>query len=134
MSYKILVVDDDECCRDLYVKCLAGLGHQVILAENAKEGLDILLADTGNSIELAIIDERMPSMSGYQMIKQMEDYMDNEALDSVPVILASAGRTSCNLEDELLKIPFVKRITGKELTRKFLKTEIDAVFNSIKKC
>ncbi|WP_332661082.1 hybrid sensor histidine kinase/response regulator [Brevundimonas sp.] len=66
---RILVVDDDRLVLTNTVALLEDLGHSVIGAESAKEGLKALQRDS--RIDLVITDEVMPRMSGSQMAGRM---------------------------------------------------------------
>jgi signal transduction histidine kinase len=66
---RILVVDDDRLVLTNTVAMLEDLGHSVIAAESAKEGLETARRDA--DIDLVITDEVMPKMSGSQMAGRM---------------------------------------------------------------
>lgn len=57
----ILVIDDDEHMRDLYVRILLPEGHQVFVAGSAEEGLALLPYDT---FQIAFLDHHLPGMEG----------------------------------------------------------------------
>lgn len=63
-----LVVDDDELTRDLMMRTVRRLGHQVTLARNGMEALRVLKAayEDGNPIEIVFLDNQMPAMSGVE--------------------------------------------------------------------
>ena len=66
---RILAVDDDRLVLTNTVAMLEDLGHSVIAAASAKEGLDA--AQRYPDIDVVITDEVMPKMSGSQMAVQM---------------------------------------------------------------
>jgi PAS domain S-box-containing protein len=66
---RILVVDDDRLVLTNTAAMLEDLGHTVIAAESAKEGLEAARLDP--EIDLVITDEVMPKMSGSQMAGRM---------------------------------------------------------------
>ncbi|MDQ6963008.1 MAG: response regulator [Mariprofundaceae bacterium] len=66
MNDKILVLDDEDFIREEVVECLNDQGYQCVEAACALEALDILHAD--NDVAIALVDIRMPSMSGLEMI------------------------------------------------------------------
>src|SRR5512143_2164975 len=80
----ILVVDDHRTTR---LKILLGLkqqGHTITEAENGRQALEKLKAD---SFDLVLLDIMMPELDGYQVLEQMKQ---DHALRDVPVIVISA--------------------------------------------
>lgn len=73
MPHKILVVDDEEPIRGLLERILHGqLGYEVHQAASGKEALDAAME---KKFDLAILDVRMPELSGsetYQRLKAMQ--------------------------------------------------------------
>lgn len=82
----ILIVDDMKSMRLTMRKMLKHLniGKTLKFAENGKEGLSIL---QGSTIDLVIIDWRMPLMNGTQMLENIRSDM---TLRDMPVIMVSA--------------------------------------------
>lgn len=70
MPHKILIVDDEPQVRSFLRNLLNGrLGYEVAEAASGKEALDLAI---DNSYDLAILDVRMPELSGsetYQRLK-----------------------------------------------------------------
>jgi PAS domain S-box-containing protein len=66
---RILVVDDDRLVLTNTVAMLEDLGHSVVAAVSAKEGIEA--AERDADIDLVITDEVMPRMSGSQMATRM---------------------------------------------------------------
>ncbi|KQY89541.1 PAS domain-containing sensor histidine kinase [Brevundimonas sp. Root1423] len=66
---RILVVDDDRLVLTNTVAMLEDLGHTVVAAESARQGLAAAQKDPG--IDLVITDEVMPRMSGSEMAGRM---------------------------------------------------------------
>lgn len=79
----ILIVDDDINQHELLSALLTPLGFIVKLALIAEEGYEQL---STNEIDLAIIDVRMPSIDGWQMVKEMRE---NDHF--LPVLMVSAN-------------------------------------------
>ncbi|WP_293746300.1 ATP-binding protein [uncultured Paraglaciecola sp.] len=90
----ILVVDDEQHQRQLLADLLRPLGFEVLLAEHAAKGLEML---TEYQISLIIMDVRMPNMDGWQMVKEVRDrgYV-------MPVLMVSANArdTQSNMAGE----------------------------------
>ena len=81
----ILAVDDEENILLLYDAILSKEGHKVFKAKNGEEGLEIFFSIP---IDLVILDEMMPLMSGNELVKEIrkEDKF-------VPVIMVTAKGT-----------------------------------------
>jgi CheY-like chemotaxis protein len=62
---KILVIDDEESVRALFVKALQGDGHNVLEAPDGKIGLDLLRK---NKPDLVVTDILMPEADGLEAI------------------------------------------------------------------
>jgi putative two-component system response regulator len=82
------VVDDQEESRCSIAKALASFGHDVVLACDGQEALQVLSAD----IDLVVMDASMPGMDGFeaaQRIRGMPAYFD------LPIIMVTGldGKT-----------------------------------------
>lgn len=86
--HRILVVDDDDVLRKLITQVLAFSAYHVDAAENGESAWEYLKA---NSYDLLITDNRMPEMSGLELVRKLRS-----ANMMLPVILASG---STNAED-----------------------------------
>jgi len=78
---KILLVDDDGLVLSTFGKGLKDNGYAVVLADNGQEAVDIVSQD--KSIDLAILDMRMPGLSGAETAKLLTPL-------GVPVVFLSA--------------------------------------------
>ncbi|MGL4439537.1 MAG: response regulator [Bosea sp. (in: a-proteobacteria)] len=63
---RILVVDDEEAVRALIARGLALDGHEVLMAGDGAEALDVLTEHLGQ-FDLVLSDIRMPLMDGIAM-------------------------------------------------------------------
>ena len=79
--HRILVVDDDSDSRQLSVDVLAGSGYEVEAVNDGDAGWEALQA---GSFDLAITDNKMPKMTGVEMIGKLRS-----ANMTVPVIMAT---------------------------------------------
>ncbi len=116
---QILIVDDDSRLRQSFAKLLLGEGHEVVTASTGEEGVDIV--GRGEGLSLAIVDVRLPGMSGLEAFRAMR------GLDpDLPVIVMTAfGTTDTAIEatkagafDYILKpfdIPEVLALIAKAL-------------------
>ena len=80
----MLVVDDIEANRDVLSRQLQRQGHVVSTAENGKQALEMLRAQT---FDLVLLDIMMPEMDGYEVLQRLQA---DEALRHLPVIMISA--------------------------------------------
>jgi DNA-binding NtrC family response regulator len=63
----ILVVDDERAVRGVVVRLLQRRGYETAEAPDAETALSILGSDPGR-FRLVITDDRMPGMSGYELV------------------------------------------------------------------
>ena len=85
MTERILVVDDDEDVRDALKMTLEYEGYECLFARSGREGLDLLGAE---SVDLVLLDVKMPGMDGLEVLRRMR-----ERGDAVPVIVISGHGT-----------------------------------------
>jgi class 3 adenylate cyclase len=81
---RLLVVDDNKVNRLLLGRGLEQQGHQVALAENGRQALDMLRED---DFDLLLLDIEMPVMDGYQVLEELTGDLD---LRHIPVIVVSS--------------------------------------------
>jgi diguanylate cyclase (GGDEF)-like protein/PAS domain S-box-containing protein len=81
----ILVVDDDDANRQIVTTLLDHHGHRVYEASDGREGLEVALAVKPN---LVISDILMPSMDGYEFVRQLRAH---PTLERVEVIFYTAN-------------------------------------------
>jgi DNA-binding response OmpR family regulator len=82
-SRHILVVDDDNDTRQLSIDVLVGSGYDVEAAKDGAAGWEALQSDDYN---LVITDNKMPRMTGIEMIGKLRS-----ARKAVPVIMATGN-------------------------------------------
>ena len=80
----VLVVDDIEANRDVLSRRLKRQGYEVATAENGREALERLRAET---FDLVLLDIMMPEMDGYEVLHRLKA---DETLRHIPVIMISA--------------------------------------------
>jgi PAS domain S-box-containing protein len=81
--HRILVVDDDRDARRLTLEVLIGAGYHVEAVKDGAAGWEALQA---NGYDLVITDNKMPKMTGIEMIEKLRS-----ASRAVPVIMATAS-------------------------------------------
>ena len=95
-SRRILVVDDDKDNRQLSVDVLAGSGYDVEAVQDGAACWEIVQT---RSYDLIITDNRMPRMTGMEVIEKLRS-----AGMAIPVIMA----TGCLPTYELARKPWLK--------------------------
>jgi len=81
---QVLVVDDVEMNRDLLARRVRRLGHEVVMAEDGMQALDML---RGQQVDVVLLDIMMPRMNGFEVLEAMAA---DPLLRDVPVIMISA--------------------------------------------
>jgi CheY-like chemotaxis protein len=84
MSYRILVVDDNDLNLSLIAKILELEGYQVTLARNGTEAIQ---AVTRAMPDLAILDVMMPDMDGYELCQKLRQPPLNARM---PIVMLTA--------------------------------------------
>jgi len=65
----ILVIDDETVVRILFKETLEELGHRVIAAESASQGLELVKQ---RDFDLVFLDLKMPGMNGAELFRQIK--------------------------------------------------------------
>src|SRR6187549_1003865 len=81
-SGNILIVDDEEIMREILETLLTREGHQVRLASNAAEGLELVRTQP---FDAAIVDMMMPGMDGITALEEIKKIDDD-----LPVLMITA--------------------------------------------
>ena len=79
-----LVVDDNDTNRELLTRRLEADGYAVAAAQDGREALEMLRADT---FDLVLLDIMMPEVDGYQVLQGIKS---DAQLQHIPVIMISA--------------------------------------------
>jgi DNA-binding response OmpR family regulator len=80
--HRILVVDDDTDTRQLSADVLTGSGYNIEVAKDGAAGWKAL--QSGNHYDLVVTDNKMPNMTGIEMIAKLR-----AAHIAVPIIMAT---------------------------------------------
>ncbi|MGE3318048.1 MAG: response regulator [Candidatus Berkiella sp.] len=90
MKRKILVIDDEANNLEI-IEGFLRIGHfeeyDIIKCQSAQAGLKILLEDAQN-IDVIILDQMMPGMSGFDLVKKVKD---TPVLKRIPIIMQTAS-------------------------------------------
>jgi CheY-like chemotaxis protein len=84
MTATVLVMDDDDCARELFYLHLNGAGYNVLLAEDAIAAGRMLL---NQPVDLLVADIEMPYMDGLEFVQAMRS---DPAVAHTPVIFVTA--------------------------------------------
>ncbi|MBI1871058.1 MAG: sigma-54-dependent Fis family transcriptional regulator [Chlamydiae bacterium] len=91
MSFKILIVDDDESIRYSVSRMLSEEGYKTFCASSGKEALEMTLASLPDTV---LMDIRMGTTSGLETLRELK-----KADEKLPVILMTAfGTTQTAIE------------------------------------
>ena len=66
---RILLADDEKDIRSSLAEFIEGLGHQVSLATNGREALEMLEKE---SVHLVLSDIRMPDVDGLELLQRIK--------------------------------------------------------------
>ena len=80
----LLLVDDNQTNRDMLLRRLEQLGHQVVTAVNGREALEIMAF---TQFDLILLDVMMPEMDGHETLSRIKS---DDTLKHIPVIMISA--------------------------------------------
>lgn len=83
----VLIVDDDESVRKLFIKRLEKLDIVIMEADNGEAALELIKT---NRPQLFFVDLHMPGMSGLELLRQIKGDSDTE---KIPVIVVTADKT-----------------------------------------
>ena len=125
---KLLIIDDERGIRNTLREILADEGHDVDVAENGKQGLEMA---QNKAYDLIFSDIKMPEMDGIEVLKALKE--GEEAIDTPIVMISGHGDVETAVQalkngayDFLLKPLDLNRIlitTKNALESKSLKQE-----------
>lgn len=70
MPYKVLIVDDEEAVRGLFVDLLKKEGYQTGACTTGEEALELLKKE---SFDVVLLDIKLPGISGLEVLKNIRD-------------------------------------------------------------
>jgi PAS domain S-box-containing protein len=123
LSGKVLVVDDEPTVREYLSQVLTEWGHQVDVAEDGHEALDMI---RGSNYDAVLVDIKMPSMSGIELYRRLKK-IDGETLAAkVIFVTGDVLEQETNAFISQSKIPLVT----KPINLVDLNSKIATVLNS----
>lgn len=100
---RILAIEDDPDLSYLYQSFLGGEGHEVLVARDATEAVEMLRRHP----DVVLLDLMLPDTDGYTLLRHMRA---NAATRSTPVVIVSAaippGRQRIRGADAVVHKPF----------------------------
>lgn len=82
----VLVVEDEPDVRRFFTRALLGIGPQIQVVE-AADGCEALARLRGAAFDLVLSDQRMPNMTGLELLIALRTWSDT------PFLLISANRS-----------------------------------------
>ena len=95
-SYRILAVDDDAATLEILRAELAAAGYEVWLAQSGQDALQLL--ETRGLPHLAVIDIKMPGMSGLELSARIQEILD------LPIIMLTAVTDTKTVVDAISRL------------------------------
>jgi CheY-like chemotaxis protein len=95
MTYRILVVDDNDINLSLVSKILELEGYQVLAARNGMEAIQSVMHETP---DLAILDVMMPDMDGYDLCRKLRQPPLNAG---IPIVMLTAMNSDMEKQQAL---------------------------------
>ena len=89
---KILLVEDNEMNRDMLSRRLIRNGHQVVIAIDGQQGVNMALSELP---DLILMDMSLPVIDGWEATRQVRA---NDATRKIPVIALTAHAMSGDRE------------------------------------
>ncbi len=96
----ILLIDDDSISSMITTDILTDAGHQVWCADTGKEAIQLT---KHHNFDLALVDYRLPDMTGPEAVKEMEQHNANKpplvvAFSANPELVSQSGNSDLFLE------------------------------------
>jgi DNA-binding response OmpR family regulator len=118
---RILLIDDDDLLRGVLAKALAHNGHEVVQAENGRQGIEIARV---NDFNLVITDLIMPVQEGVETI-----IMLHKEQPELPIIAMSGGTSHTSVYLDVASKIGARCVLSKPFTPHELVTAIAEVLS-----
>lgn len=110
MNKKIMIVEDDEEVRELYITMLKE-GYSIISADSGRECLEKLGIEKP---DLILLDILMPDMNGWQVLERIKESIE---MREIPVIMLSALLPEASALDKEIAGYLTKPVSKQMLAR-----------------
>jgi two-component system cell cycle response regulator DivK len=90
---KVLIVDENDACRQSLGVSIKGLGYEVFEAATGPEAID---KASSMHPDLIMMDLRLPGMNGDEATVRLKR---NLSTRNIPVVISTAWTTACNVGD-----------------------------------
>lgn len=90
-SKRILVVEDDQFLRDLYIDILQSAGFQVDHAPDGEAGYNMMKK---GGYDLVLLDIMLPKLDGISILRKLSQETPPETPNQIVVILSNLGQES----------------------------------------
>ena len=108
MDTTILVMDDDECLRELFYLHLVDAGYQVLLAEDAIVAGNHLLE---HKVDLLLADIEMPFMDGLDLVAAIRN---DPRCSALPVVFVTSHGEHEDRAKALGAVAYLRKPVRKE--------------------
>ncbi|QDT56784.1 Response regulator PleD [Caulifigura coniformis] len=121
LTGRILIADDNLQNRELLEAYLADEGHEILMAADGRQTVDVA---TESQPDLILLDIMMPKLSGYEVCEKLKV---DERTKNIPILMVTALRDMADIEkavaagaDDFLSKP-VHRIELKTRVKSLLR-------------
>lgn len=84
---KILLVEDEDFIRDLYIRQITKAGFQIKSAADGQTGLNMLKAE---NFDLLLLDIMLPGINGLQLLREFKTQNPNSPM--ITILLTNLGQ------------------------------------------
>ncbi len=129
---RIVLIEDSPTDQAVFTQWLKKAGHEVLVANNAEEGLDLVRS---HAPQLVLMDVVLPGMSGFQATRALNR---DEATKGIPVIIVSTKNMETDkawgirqgASDYMVKPPREDELIAK-IDELIAKAELDNTNNAV---
>jgi CheY-like chemotaxis protein len=94
---KVLLIDDDSVTNFINKKLIenSGLAGEIVVAQNGKQGLDILLSSNFNNPlpDVILLDINMPILNGFQFLQRLKE-LEVDLMQTIKIAILSSSDSS----------------------------------------